>query len=55
MPVESETVLTAALASHYSAIKQVAKAQAEAQKAMDEAANKQAAINAAAATATVSA
>lgn len=53
--VESETVLTAALASHYSAIKQVAKAQAEAQKAMDEAASKQVAINAAAATATVAA
>ena len=53
--VESDTVLTAALASHYSAIKQAAKAQAEAQKAVDEAANKQAAINAAAATATVAA
>lgn len=51
--VESDTVLTAALASHYSAVKQVAKAQTEAQQTADEAASKQAAINAAAATAVV--
>lgn len=53
--VESDTVLTAALASHYSSIKQAAKSQADSQKAADEAATKQAAINAAAATATVTA
>lgn len=51
--VESDTVLTAALASHYSAVNQAAKAQAEEQKAAEEVANKQAAINAAAATAVV--
>ena len=51
--VESDTVLTAALASHYSAVKQGAKAQAEAQQTAEEAASKQAAINAAAATAVV--
>ena len=53
--VESDTVLTAAMASHYSAISQAAKVQAELQKVADESANKHSAINAAAATATVTA
>lgn len=53
--VESEAVLTAALASHYSAIKQAAIAQAQEQKQVDAATAKQAAIDAAASTATVTA
>lgn len=53
--VESDTVLTAALASHYSAIKEAAKTQAVEQKASVEAASKQEAIEAAAATATLTA
>lgn len=53
--VESDTVLTAALASHYSAIKEVAKAQAVEQKAATATDTKQQAIDAAAATATLSA
>jgi hypothetical protein len=51
--VESDTVLTAALASHYSAIKEAAKTQAIEQKAAVETATTQQAIEAAAATATV--
>lgn len=53
--VESDTVLTAALASHYSAIKDAAKAQAVEQKAATATDTKQQAIDAAAATATVTA
>jgi hypothetical protein len=53
--VESDTVLTAALASHYSAIKEAAKAQAAEQKAATATDTKQQAIDAAAATATVTA
>ena len=53
--VESEAVLTAALASHYSSIKQAAIAQAQEQKQVDAATAKQAAIDAAASTATVTA
>ena len=51
--VESDTVLTAALASHYSAIKEAAKTQAIEQKAAVETATTQQAIEAAAATATI--
>jgi hypothetical protein len=53
--VESEAVLTAALASHYSAIQQAAIAQAQEQKQVDVAAAKQMAIDAAVATASVTA
>lgn len=53
--VESDTVLTAALASHYSAIKEAAKAQAVEQKAAVTAETKQQVIDAAAATATLTA
>ena len=51
--VESDTVLTAALASHYSAIKEAAKTQAVEQKAAEVTATTQQAIEAAAATATI--
>ena len=51
--VESDTVLTAALASHYSAIKEAAKTQAVEQKAAEVTATTQQAIEAAAATATL--
>lgn len=51
--VESDTVLTAALASHYSAIKEAAKTQAIEQKAAVETATTQQAIEAAAATASI--
>jgi hypothetical protein len=53
--VESEAVLTAALASHYSTIQQAAIAQAQEQKQVDVAAAKQTAIDAAVATASVTA
>jgi hypothetical protein len=53
--VESEAVLTAALASHYSTIKQAAIAQAQEQKQVDAATAKQTAIDAAVATASVTA
>ena len=53
--VESEAVLTAALASHYSTIKQAAIAQAQEQKQVDVAVAKQMAIDAAVATASVTA
>jgi hypothetical protein len=53
--VESEAVLTAALASHYSTIKQAAIAQSQEQKQVDVAAAKQMAIDAAVATASVTA
>ena len=53
--VESEAVLTAALASHYSTIKQAAIAQAQEQKQVDVAAAKQTAIDTAVATASVTA
>ena len=51
--VESDAVLTAALASHYSAIKEAAKTQAVEQKAAVETATTQQAIEAAASTATI--
>lgn len=53
--VESDTVLTAALASHYSAIKEAAKAKTVEQKAAAAVDMKQQAIDAAAATATLTA
>lgn len=51
--VESNTVLTAALASYYTSVKDVAKAQAEESKAADVTTQKQEAIQAAVAEATV--
>ena len=53
--VESDTVLTAALASYYTSVKDVAKVQAEESKAADAATQKQDAIKVAVAEAAVTA